>query len=118
MTRTLTHQPGVVSVTPPILNPAKSVAVAQLYPASSPQSTQTTDLLNRLRHQAIPRAEAGTGLTVLVGGTTAIQTDFNHILSAKLPLFVGVVVLLGFLLLMAAFRSLLIPLVASVMNLL
>jgi RND superfamily putative drug exporter len=53
-----------------------------------------------------------------VGGVTAIQTDFNHVLSSKLPLFIGVVVLLGFLLLMAVFRSLLVPLVASVMNLL
>jgi RND superfamily putative drug exporter len=55
---------------------------------------------------------------VLVGGATAIQTDFNHILSAKLGLFIGVIVLLGFLLLMSVFRSLLVPLVASIMNLL
>jgi RND superfamily putative drug exporter len=55
---------------------------------------------------------------VLVGGATAIQTDFAHVLSSKLLLFVGVIVLLGFLLLMAVFRSLLVPLVASVMNLL
>jgi RND superfamily putative drug exporter len=57
-------------------------------------------------------------MTVLVGGATAIQTDFAAALSSKLILFIGVVVLLGFLLLMAVFRSLLIPLVASVMNLL
>jgi RND superfamily putative drug exporter len=55
---------------------------------------------------------------VLVGGSTALQTDFAHILASKLVLFLGVVVLLGFLLLMAVFRSLLIPLVASAMNLL
>ena len=66
----------------------------------------------------IPRAEAGTGITVLVGGTTAIGLDFSHILSSKLLLFIAVVVFLGFLLLMAVFRSLLIPLVASIMNLL
>jgi putative drug exporter of the RND superfamily len=53
-----------------------------------------------------------------VGGATALQTDFSHVLASKLPLFVAVVVLLAFLLLMAVFRSLLIPLVASVMNLL
>ena len=68
---------------------------------------------------SIPKDEAGTGLTVLVGGATAVQTDFAHVLAAKLPLFVGVVDrCLAFLLLMALFRSLLIPLVASVMNLL
>jgi RND superfamily putative drug exporter len=118
ITRTLARQPGVVAVTRPQLNPAQTVAIASLYPTTSPQAVQTTALLNRLRDHTIPAAEAGTGLSVLVGGATAIQTDFNHILSAKLGLFIGVVVLLGFLLLMAVFRSLLIPLVASAMNLL
>ena len=114
----LLHQRGVVAVTPPVLGPSGTVAVSILYPSSSPQSTQTSWLLNRLRNTVIPRASAGTGLTVLVGGTTAIQTDFSHVLSSKLPLFVAVVVILAFLLLMAVFRSLLIPVVASVMNLL
>jgi RND superfamily putative drug exporter len=118
LTDRLASQPGVASVTTPTLNPTKTVAIASLYPTTSPQSVETTELLERLRSTVIPRADAGTGLTVLIGGATAIQTDFNHILSAKLPLFIGVVVLLGFLLLMLVFRSLLVPLVASVMNLL
>ncbi len=118
LTHTLAQEPGVVSVSAPVVNPAGTVAIASLYPATSPQSSQTTALLNRLRHEAIPKAQEGTGVTVLVGGTTAIQTDFAHILASKLILFIAVVVALGFLLLMAVFRSLLIPLTASVMNLL
>lgn len=118
LTQGLKSQPGVVSVSPAVLNPAKTVAIANLYPTTSPQSVATTQLLHRLRDHVIPDAQAGTGLTVLVGGATAIQTDFDHVLSAKLPLFIGVIVLLGFILLMAVFRSLLIPLTASVMNLL
>jgi RND superfamily putative drug exporter len=118
ITKVLAKQPGVVAVTTPVLSPNKKLAIAELYPTTSPQSVQTTTLLHRLRDTVIPRAQTGTGLTVLVGGVTAIQTDFNHVLSAKLPLFIGVVVLLGFLLLMAVFRSLLVPLVASIMNLL
>jgi RND superfamily putative drug exporter len=118
LTDTLSHQPGVVAVTPPRVSPSGTVAIANLYPSTSPQALQTSSLLNRLRDNVIPKAEAGTGLTVLVGGATAIQTDFSHVLSSKLPLFVGVVVVLAFLLLMAVFRSLLIPLVASIMNLL
>ncbi len=118
LTHTLLHQSGVVAVTPPIVSPNGTVAIANLYPSTSPQASQTSALLARLRHDVIPRASAGTGLTVLVGGATAIQTDFSHVLSSKLPLFVAVVVLLAFLLLMAVFRSLLIPLVASIMNLL
>ena len=118
LTHTLSHQPGVVAVTAPVVSPSRTVAIANLYPSTSPQASQTSSLLTRLRDEVIPKAQAGTGLTVLVGGATAIQTDFSHILSSKLPFFVAVVVLLAFLLLMAVFRSLLIPLVASIMNLL
>ena len=53
-----------------------------------------------------PRASAGTGVHVLIGGQTAIFADFSSVLSSKLPLFIGVVVLLSFLLLTAVFRSL------------
>jgi RND superfamily putative drug exporter len=118
LTQALKSQPGVVAVTPPVVSPNGKLAVANLYPSTSPQAVATASLLHRLRDTVVPRATAGTGLTVLVGGATALQTDFAHVLSAKLPLFVGVVILLGFLLLMAVFRSLLVPLIASVMNLL
>ncbi len=95
-----------------------TVAIASVYPKGSPQAASTTDLLSHVRTTVIPAATKGTGLAVLVGGTTAIFEDFSHILSAKLPLFIGVVVILSFLLLMAVFRSLVIPLTAAVMNLL
>ncbi len=74
--------------------------------------------MNNLRHDLIPRATQGTGLVVHVGGVTAANADFAHVLTDKLPLFIAVVVILAFILLLAVFRSLLIPLVASVMNLL
>jgi RND superfamily putative drug exporter len=93
------------------------VAVADVYPAGSPQDVSTTNLLNRLRDTVIPRATSS-GLQVLVGGQTAIFADFSTVLANKLPLFIGVVVLLSFLLLAAVFRSLLIPTIAAVMNLL
>jgi RND superfamily putative drug exporter len=57
-------------------------------------------------------------VTVLVGGTTAIFVDFTRVLASKLPLFIGLVVLLSFLLLAIVFRSLVIPLTAAVMNIL
>jgi RND superfamily putative drug exporter len=95
-----------------------TVAIASVYPKGSPQAASTTDLLSHVRTTVIPAVTKGSGLTVLVGGTTAVFEDFSHILSAKLPLFIGVVVVLSFLLLMAVFRSLVIPLTAAVMNLL
>ena len=65
-----------------------------------------------------PRPSATPGVNLLVGGTTAIFIDFANVLSSKLPLFIGLVVLLSFLLLMTVFRSFVIPLTAAVMNLL
>jgi RND superfamily putative drug exporter len=115
--------PGVVGSTPVHIikgtTPgAPTVAIANIYPKGSPQDASTSDLLHHVRNDVVPAAAAGTGLHVLVGGTTAIFEDFSQVLSRKLPLFIGIVVVLSFLLLMAVFRSLLIPLTAAVMNLL
>ncbi len=107
-----------MSATAPRVSPNGQAAVANLFPSSSPQAPQTTDLVNHLRQDVLPQLESGTGVHVLVGGATAGQVDFAHKLSSKLVPFVAVIVILGFLLLMAVFRSLLVPLVASVMNLL
>ncbi len=111
-------QQGVVAVTAPRVSPSGKAAVALVYPGTAPQAAQTSALLHTLRDHIIPAAEAGSGLHVLVGGVTAADDDFSAILASKLPLFIAVVVVLAFLLLMAVFRSLLIPAVASVMNLL
>ena len=110
--------PGVAAVAPAKLNPAGEVATITVYPSSSPQASQTTELVSQLRHSVVPPLAASTGLTVYVGGVTAGAVDFASTLSHKLPLFIGVVVLLSALLLMLVFRSLVIPLQAAVMNLL
>jgi RND superfamily putative drug exporter len=89
-----------------------------VYPSGSPQDASTTTLLHHLRDRVVPQASAGSDVEVLIGGQTAIFEDFSHVLSSKLPLFIGVVVLLSFLLLTAVFRSLLIPAMAAVMNVL
>jgi putative drug exporter of the RND superfamily len=114
----LKSEDGVEEVTDVTLNPNKTVGVFQLYPTTSPQSADTTDLLDHIRNDVIPPVEESTGAQVHVGGITAIFEDFGNAISAKLPLFIGVVVLLSALLLMIVFRSLLVPLKAIVMNLL
>jgi RND superfamily putative drug exporter len=115
---TVARTPGVASVTSVSTSPNGKVLLATVYPTTSPQAQPTVSLVNHLRDQIIPRAEQGTSLAVHVGGVTASNIDFAHVLTSKLPIFIAVVVLLAFGLLMAVFRSLLIPLVASVMNLL
>ena len=69
----LSGQPGVADVTKATISPDQRVALAELYPTTSPQSSATASLLARLRDDTIPKAERGTGLTVLVGGATAVQ---------------------------------------------
>jgi RND superfamily putative drug exporter len=110
--------PGVASVTPAVTSPNGHVELATVYPATAPQAGPTISLVNHLRDDLIPQAAHGTSLVVHVGGVTAANIDFAHVLTSKLPLFITVVVILAFLLLLVVFRSLLIPLVASVMNLL
>ena len=109
--------PGVAAVGPPRVSPSGRVAVIQAYPRSAPQAQATTDLVNRLRHSVLPGLEHG-GIPILVGGFTAGSIDFSSVLSAKLVLFIAVVVVLSALLLFVMFRSLVIPLQAAAMNLL
>jgi RND superfamily putative drug exporter len=116
--RQLKGEEGVEEVTDITLNPSKTVGVFQLYPTTSPQSAATTDLLDHIRADVIPPIEEGTGAQVHVGGINAIFEDFGNAIADKLPLFIGVVVLLSALLLMIVFRSLLVPLKAVLMNLL
>jgi putative drug exporter of the RND superfamily len=112
---------GVVRVTQPRLITGQAgqpgVATADVYPTGSPQDASTTTLLHQLRNTVVP-ASSSSGLHVLIGGQTATSDDFAGVLSSKLPWFIGVVVLLSFLLLTAVFRSLLIPAIAALMNLL
>ena len=116
-------QPGVASVAPPIFLPSKTgsdadVAFINVYPTTSPQAAATTNLVYHLRDDTIPQAVGHSGVNVLVGGDTAIFVDFAKVLSAKLPLFIALVVLLSFILLSIVFRSLVIPLTGAAMNLL
>jgi RND superfamily putative drug exporter len=110
--------PNVAAVAPAKLNPAGDVATLTVYPRSSPQAYATTQLVEHLRDKVVPAIAPQNHLKVYVGGVTAGSVDFAKTLGEKLPLFIGVVVLLSALLLMIVFRSLVIPLQAAVMNLL
>jgi RND superfamily putative drug exporter len=108
----------VAFATPPLFDPSGDTATIIAYPTTSPQSAQTEALVHRLRDQVIPEATAGSDIRFLVGGETAGSVDASSYLSSRLFWVIGVVLVLAFLLLMAVFRSLAIPLKAAVVNLL
>jgi putative drug exporter of the RND superfamily len=90
------------------------LAFWSVYPKSAPQDKATEQLVHRLRDDVLP----ATGTNVLVGGITAVSVDFSGYLGERLPYFIGAVLLFSFVLLMAVFRSLLVPLKAVILNLL
>jgi putative drug exporter of the RND superfamily len=95
----------------------QTIAVAAVTPASSAGAVETQDLVTTLRDDVIPAAADGTGLQVSVGGETATNIDISQALMSRLPLYLGLVALLGFVLLAIAFRSILVPLVGALTNL-
>ena len=112
--------PGVEFVSEPRPNyrDDPTAVMWELVPTSGPQDEATTDLVKRLRDEALPPAEDATGVEVAVTGNVAVNVDFSHYLSSRLPYFFTAVLALSFLLLMVVFRSLLVPLKAVIMNLL
>ncbi|MFZ4516125.1 MAG: MMPL family transporter [Acidimicrobiia bacterium] len=114
----LQSTPGVANVGPVFPSPRGGAALVVVTPTTSPQDNRTSELVRRLREQVIPQATAGTAIAPKVGGFTATGIDFSNYLAERLPLFIGVVLALSFLLLMVVFRSLLVPLKAVIMNVL
>ncbi len=110
--------PGVAQASPALPNADGTAAVIRVIPTTSPQSEGTVDLISRLRDEVIPDATNGTRAEVLVGGITASGDDVADTLASRLPVFIGAVLALSFLLLLVVFRSVLVPVKAVIMNLL
>ena len=86
-------------------------------PSSAPSDQATEQLVRTLRDTTIPKATKGASMSAAVGGTTAGYVDLADEISSRLVLTIAVVVALSFVLLLIAFRSILIPLTAGLMNL-
>ncbi len=112
------NTPNVVEVSPAVFNPNGDTALISLIPGTSPQNTETSNLVHRLRHAELPGVESGTGTSLLVTGATAGNVDAQDKITSRMPfLFTGVIGL-SFILLMIVFRSVLVALKAAIMNLL
>ena len=109
---------GVAAVTPTQIDKAGTAAFFNVVSTKGPAESATTDLVNNLRQTVIPKAEKGTNMKADVGGTTASNIDLASNISSKLLLQIVVVIALSFCLLVLAFRTVVIPIQAAVMNVL
>jgi putative drug exporter of the RND superfamily len=116
--REASTQDGIAAVAAPAVNPAGDLAVVTLTPTTAPQDEETSELLAGLRETTLPAVVDDTGASVYVTGGTALTDDVARQLQDRMPLFLGVVIGLAFVLLTIVFRSLLVPLKAAVLNLL
>jgi RND superfamily putative drug exporter len=110
--------PGVAAVTPYAIDKAGTIAFFNAISTTAPSAPATANLVTKLRDTTIPQAEKGSNLTAYVGGQTAAYIDLASKISSKLPLQIAVVIALAFLLLMLAFRTVVVPAQAALMNLL
>ena len=110
--------PGVAAITPVQIDKAGTTAYFNAIAKTGPADQATANLVSNLRSSVIPSAEKGTNMSAYVGGTTAANVDLASEISSKLLLQILVVIALSFLLLMLAFRTVVIPVQAAVMNLL
>jgi uncharacterized membrane protein YdfJ with MMPL/SSD domain len=111
LARKLSADPDIAVVSAPVANPARTVAVLSVTPKTGPDAQATASLVNRMRMSDVPLVDRAGG-TGYVAGNTAADIDVSARLGSALPLFVAIIVVVAFLLLTLAFRSLLVPLVA------
>ena len=118
LTTALNQTDGVTAASPPFPSPDGGAALIRVLPATGPQDAETETLVHTLRDSVIPRSMDGTGVDPLVGGAVAFQIDFSDYIAGRMLIFFGAVLGASFLLLMAVFRSLVVPLKAVIMNML
>ncbi len=114
----VSHTAEVAAITPIQIDKAGTTAYFNAVAKTGPADQATADLVGTLRSSVIPSAEKGTNMKAYVGGTTAGNVDLASNISSKLPLQILVVIALSFALLVLAFRTLVVPLQAAVMNVL
>ena len=108
----------MAGVSPATVDPAGTAAVFTAIPKTAPNARATEDLVKRLRSDVIPKATKGSDVTASVGGQTAAYIDLADRISDKLPQMIAIVVGLSCIVLLLAFRSILLPVKAAVANLL
>ncbi len=114
----LNRTDGVAFATIPTANQYVDAALIRVEPTTGPQDEATEQLVHKMRNEVIPSVVAGTGVEAFVTGGVASNIDFSDYLASRMPIFLGIVLGASFLLLMAVFRSVLVPIKAVIVNML
>ncbi len=105
---------GVAKAQAALVTKSGTEGVIQVTPTTGPSDEETKELVAYFRDEEnLATLSGDTELTFGVTGTTAIQADINKKLADALPIYLSVVVGLSFIILMVAFRSVLIPVKAT-----
>ncbi|MEU1272167.1 MMPL family transporter [Streptomyces sp. NPDC005799] len=118
LSQTLNTTHGLAAATGPIPSRDGKVSTVIAFPTTSPQDERTTRLVHTLRDDVLVKLRQRTGAHYLVGGSTTAVIDYADTVSARMPLFIAIVVGLSLLILVMVFRSVLVPLKAALLNLL
>jgi putative drug exporter of the RND superfamily len=114
MTKDVAGTSGVASVSPASVNSSGNTAVFNVIPTTRPQAGATSALVTQLRDNVLPKEPA----TTYVTGTTAGGVDFTNRITSRILWLILAVVAISFILLTAAFRSVVIATKAAILNLL
>ncbi len=111
---------GVAAVLPPDISANGETALIPIIPTSAPQEAESRQLVGRLRESAVPvaLADAVPLTTIYIAGAVAAYEDVTAKMISRLPFFFVIVIGVSILLLMMAFRSIVVPLKAAVLNML
>lgn len=115
---TLENTPGIESVGSIFVSPDGGVAAIRVTPITGPADPETAELIANLRDNVLPAATSGADMQAHVGGASALFMDLTAVIGERLPYFILGVVTLSGMLLMIAYRSIVIPVKAAAMNLL
>ena len=110
--------PNVLAVLPAAANRDGSLALVTIIPTSAPSDEATSRLVHRLRKTVLPELAKTTGATFAVGGLIPLTIDLDEAVGARLPLVIGAVLVMSFVLLLAVFRAPIVSLKAVLLNLL
>jgi len=105
--------PGIAAAVAPSQWRRDGDALVEAFPTTDSASNESSKTISKLQHDVLPPLAA----TATLGGISPEDRDFVHAVYGKFPYVLAFVILLTFVLLMRAFRSILLPLKAVVLNL-